>query len=105
MSIPYSTQLFAGQIPNTGITDLFTAPTGQTTVVRDIEVINPGTTPSSAHFGIIGIGFFLALPNVPAGEGSQWKGRVVLQSGQVFACNWLGESVLELVTSGYVLHS
>jgi len=81
----YSDRLFLGNVPAGGPMNLFTGPTGITTVIRDLSFIPfGGVTPWTIFFAINGIYFALFDVAVPT-SGVHQECRVVMNPGDVLS--------------------
>jgi hypothetical protein len=101
----YSTQLYLGQ-PGSGITTLYTVPSGNTVVVRDVELINTGSAAMS--FGLIvrtsggTQAQWASVSGVAVNSQYQWEGRVVMNPGDELILT-TSEAGMQLIVSGYLL--
>jgi hypothetical protein len=104
MGLVYSTQFYAGRTGQ-GETPLYTVPSGNVLVLRDVEIY--AATSSDIQFalavGAPGIVSHLWFVNpLKAGEWAQWQGRSVLDTGQLLIAV-AGEAGVEVTASGYLL--
>lgn len=102
----YSTLLWQGTGQATQLT-IYTVPSGFTTVVRDVEVLNGSGASLSFHLSTHAVpGFadsnFAGHVGIPNGDGWQWQGRVVLPSSSQVQMPAFGTSVWVMM-SGYQL--
>lgn len=101
----YSTQFFCGAL-TAGSQILYTVPTLQTVVMRDLEAYNGSGATSTLTISVYRSGSFKALianvPNLAGGLGFQWTGRAVLNPGDELEANPPGTG-WTLLASGYLL--
>lgn len=101
----YSTQLYAGEAPS-GLTVVYTVPSNQVAVIRDIEAYNAsaGSLAFSISVEVSGStkAFVWVQGSAGAGTWSQWRGRAVLPTGDELAVSTGGSGIYVLV-SGYLL--
>lgn len=106
MSI-YSTQFFCGTIPS-GSTIVYTVPTNDVVVVRDMTLYNASSSVGPMNVGIYSPGGSLLVvlfeePSLAAFTSSQWTGRSVVNGGQTLRVG-AGGGVTGLgIISGYLL--
>lgn len=100
----YSQLLFIGMLPSTN-TVLYTVPAENVVVVRDIELVNGGSSSSSGSLNLNVSGATATLwlpPNLAEYAWAQWHGRVVVPAGGEILGNSNSGDV-QAIVSGYLL--
>lgn len=100
----YSTQLAAQTLPANVFTSLYTVPTGDVVVIRDVEVfVGVTTSIFNLQVGSPGSTFIVWYLSSPAASSwHQWQGRTVVPAGQQIWA-YSAAASLQVVVSGYLL--
>jgi hypothetical protein len=100
----YSTSLFTGYLPQ-GTATIYTVPTTNTVVIRDIEVWNGSSASAGINFGVLVSGFYgiIWLLNLNEDVWAQWQGRAVCPPGSQIQAYGGGQTTIRACVSGYLL--
>lgn len=104
MASIYSKQLFAGTLPTSSTTVLFTAAANVTTIIRDISLTAfGGTSPFVVELDVNGVHFH-TWENTAPFEDDHVNCRVVLNAGDIVSAT-TSTGGIQGVLSGYELSS
>jgi hypothetical protein len=105
--LPYSTRFFAEAI-SAEVNPAYTVPSGFVAVLRDLELYNETGDTDTLNCELTIPGplnvIMYSAAEVPTYQSVQWRGRVVLNAGDVL---WFyaGHYPWQVVASGYLLSS
>jgi hypothetical protein len=106
MASVYSTQFFAGSLPNGGSSGPLVVPAGQLWIVRDISGVLDGPTFAN-QLGVRAAGVyfygFVINPGTTPPVAFHWEGRTVVSSGETLQVDNAGSAFIDVIVSGYVL--
>lgn len=104
--MPYSTQLFLGELPAGAFSPIYTVPAGYTAVLRDMRIRNGYTSAQLANIQAGGPGPATVViwqeESFPEAQLDEWQGRVVIPE-LLSLWGYSDHGSVTLVVSGYLL--
>lgn len=104
--MPYSTQLWLGDLPSGAFDIIYTVPANFTAVVRDMRIRNGYTTSQLSNIQVEGPGSATVViwqeESFPTSQLDEWQGRVVVPAG-LSLWGYSDHGSVTVVISGYLL--